>query len=98
LLPPPFARRYLFGTLLATGLIESTGKSSIGGLHRQMQYHRRAGHLRQIRETLPALTDRYNRQPYAIEIARDQANDCEALVELNRFTPLLLQFFQTQVE
>jgi hypothetical protein len=47
--------------MLATEIIELADKSTIGAPGRQMQIDRRAGHLRQIRATLPGLTDRYNR-------------------------------------
>jgi hypothetical protein len=56
--------------MLATGFIESTGKSTIGAPVRQMQIDRRAKHLRQIRATLPVRADRYNRQTQSINWGR----------------------------
>jgi hypothetical protein len=53
---------YAAGTMLATSVIALTGKSTIGGLDRQIQLAPFPGHSREIRFAWPNRCDRYNRQ------------------------------------
>jgi hypothetical protein len=56
------ARGHTPGKMLAVGFTDSTGKSTIGVPHRQMQFDRFSGHLRQISATQPGFADCYNPQ------------------------------------
>jgi hypothetical protein len=47
--------------MLAIGFFESTGRSTIGGLYRQIQFDRFVGFVRKNRASLPNRALLYNR-------------------------------------
>jgi hypothetical protein len=58
-----------YGALLAIRFIESTGKSTIGGPYKQIQFDLFVGFARKIRASRPNPSFRYNRQSRATNMA-----------------------------